>query len=43
MNETGLPLFPILFSIVLEALYRIIRQEKKMKVIQTEKEANLYL
>ena len=33
----GCPLLPLLFSIVLEALVRAIRQEKEIKGIQTGK------
>jgi hypothetical protein len=37
-NETGHPLSPLLFNIVIEILARTIKQEKEMKAIQTGKE-----
>jgi hypothetical protein len=33
-NETGCPLSPLIFNIVLEFLARTIRQEEKIKGIQ---------
>jgi hypothetical protein len=37
------PLFPCLFNIVLEVLFRAIRQVKKLKGIQIKKEVNVSL
>jgi len=37
-EDTGCPLFPYLFNIVLEVLARVIRPPKEMKGIQIEKE-----
>jgi hypothetical protein len=39
-NETGCPLSPLLFNIVLEFLARAVRQEKEIKEIQIEKKCS---
>ena len=43
MNNTGFPLSPLLFNIVLEILTTVIREEKQIKLIQIWKEVKFLL